>query len=134
MGKQSRSRANTMAAIVAEERTRPKLADRRSVSPGRMNRDGDLCDPGGTTLTKLEGDWTEEDALAAVRSGALVAFEGCGCGYGCTPEWFDAQELDEVTEPPLSIRGDAPSWIEIWHSPGRQVVFVHGDFTWAGLF
>lgn len=123
-----------MAAIVAEERTRPKVVDHRSVNLGRMNRDGNLCDPDGAILSKLDGDWTEEDALAAVRSGALVAFEGCGCGSGCTPEWFNADELAHVAEPPQPTRGDAPSWIEIWHSPARQVVFVHGDFTWAQLF
>lgn len=32
-----------MKDILAEERARPAPVDRRSVSPGRMNREGDLC-------------------------------------------------------------------------------------------
>ena len=128
------SNAPSMAELVARELARPKVADPRLVTPGRVNREGNLCDLDGTILSLVDGEWNEEDALAAVRAGGHVAFESCGCGGGCAPDWFGADDLREVTDPPRAIRGSAPSWIEIWQSQGRQIVFVHGDFAWPKLF
>lgn len=134
MGKGQRPHAPSMAELVALELDRPKIADPRLVTPGRVNREGRLCDLDGTALSRLDGDWDERDALAAVKAGARIAFEGCGCGGGCAPEWFGDDELREVVDPPHPIRGAAPSWIEIWESSGSRVVFVHGDYAWPKLF
>ncbi len=134
MGKGTRPRTPSMAELVASERNRPRTEDPRLVTPGRVNREGRLCDPDGTILSLVDGECDELAAAAAVRAGARVAFEGCGCGGGCTPEWFGADELREVADPPHAVRGAAPSWIEIWQSPAGQVVFVHGDFAWPKLF
>lgn len=133
-GKPRPARTSTMADILAEKLARPAPAKMRSVNPGRMNREGNLCTPDGTILSKLEGNCSEEEALAAVRSGAVIAFESYGCDYGCIPEWFRSEDLEDRTEPPRAVRGSAPSWIEIWGSAEDRVVFVHGDFRWANLF
>lgn len=122
-----------MAELVAQEAARPKALDARLITPGRVNCEGQLCDLDGTILTRLDGHWSE-DAFAAVRGGAQVAFESCGCGGWCKPDWFTGEQLTVVKEPPRRVRGPAPSRIDLWHSPSRRVVFVHGDYAWPGLF
>lgn len=132
----SRRNGVTMADIVAEERARPKVPDQRLNTPGRLNRDGDLCDPGGDILDEADSDLSEDDALFAVHAGASVAYESCGCGGGgrCAPQWFTGHDVRNVDLPPRRIRGKTPSWISLWQGLERQVVFVHGDYVWAGLF
>lgn len=126
----------TMAELAARELIRPRVIDDRLVTPGRVNREGNLSDPEGVALSRVEGEWSEDQALAAVRAGAHVAYEDCGCGggAGCQPDWFTGEELNLLRQPPQPTRGSAPSWIEIWQAPQRRVVFVHGDYRWHGLF
>lgn len=134
MAKNQRSSAPSMAELVACELARPKAADPRLVTPGRVNREGNLCDLDGSILELLDAECDEPEALAAVKAGARVAFEACGCGGGCVPVWFGVEDLRDVTEPPRAVRGSAPSWIEIWQSPRSRIVFVHGDFAWPTIF
>lgn len=134
MGKGTRPHPPSMAELVASELNRPRAIDPKLLTPGRINHEGNLCDLDGTILSLLESDSSESGALAAVRTGARLAFEGCGCGSGCSPKWFESEELNEAADPPHLVRGSAPAWIEIWASPGRQVVFVHGDYVWPELF
>ena len=137
MARRSRSSsAPTMAEIIAEQQARPKTVDPRLIRPGTLNLEGNLCDPEGNILSERFDDIAEADALEAVRAGALVAFEECGCGGGggCGPEWFVGGQLSALTEPPQYKNGNEPSWISLWEGPARNVVFVHGSYRWPGLF
>jgi hypothetical protein len=79
-------------------------------------------------------------AAASVRSGALLAFESCGCGGGagggCTIEWFDSADVIRESpsgEPAFVQRFGSPTWIDLWSGEGRQVVFAHGDIEWGSI-
>ncbi|MDF1489706.1 hypothetical protein [Tessaracoccus caeni] len=132
----SASSARTMAEIVAEQQVKPKTVDPRLICPGTLNREGNLCDLDGNILSERYDDIAETDALKAVRAGALVAFEECGCGGGggCGLEWFVGEQLSALAEPPQYKKGNEPSWISLWEGPAGNVVFVHGSYRWPGLF
>jgi hypothetical protein len=111
----------------------------QSVRPGRFNSTGDFFDLSGHVLTCTTSDVTPETAQALVDDGAVIAFEGCGCGggNGCGPEWFVDDALASVRggSRPRFVRGyGSPTWIDVWTSDESTVVFAHGDVVWGSLF
>jgi hypothetical protein len=108
-----------------------------AVRPGMFNRGGEFFDPSGRLLVLKQQAVGPAEAVQRVSDGALVAFEGCGCGgwAGCAPEWFTGDRLLRLrTGPgPRFVRGHgAPTWIDVWASGAGEVVFAHGEVDWAG--
>jgi len=109
-----------------------------SVRPGSFNSSGEFFDLSGNVLTRTSSDVTPKTARDLVDSGAVVAFEGCGCGggNGCGPEWFVGDVLDSLRggPGPRFVKGyGSPTWIDVWTSDESRVVYAHGDVSWAPL-
>ena len=122
----------TFREIVGEERSRPPVP-RRPVVPGTFDLDGQLYGPSSDRLTKVRAEITPAQARSFVDAGALVAYEGCGCGgwHGCVPSWFRPDELPAGV-PPRFVKGlGSPTWIDRWESDVSVVVFLHGDVEWG---
>jgi hypothetical protein len=108
------------------------------VRPGAFNVAGELFDPSGARLTLMASEITPAQAAHAVRDGAILAFESCGCGGGvggCEIEWFDfADRAHGIPggEPTFVNEYGSPTWIDVW-SGVRRVVFAHGDVTWGSI-
>jgi hypothetical protein len=123
----------TFRDIVAEVQRAPRqLID---VRPGSVNGKGQLFDPHGRLLTKDHAQITPADAAEQIRQGALLAFEGCGCGGSgaCSISWIDAPMLRALRETkPTFVKGyGSPTWIDLWSGDGVAVVFAHGDVEWG---
>ncbi len=123
----------SFAEIVAETRAEPR--PKREVRPGSFNRAGEFFDPAGNLLTKA-GQLTPAQATSWVRRGALVAWEGCGCGgwSGCKPTWVDEDELHSLAtgaKPRFTKRHGSPTWIDLWEGASGPIVFAHGDVEWG---
>lgn len=127
-----RRREPTFCEIVGEARARPPRPTRRIV-PGTINADGHLYGPGRDLLTRVKAQITPAQARSFVDAGALVAYEGCGCGgwYGCAPSWFVPDELPAGVRPRLVKGFGSPTWIDLWESDVSVVVFLHGDVEWG---
>lgn len=95
-------------------------------------RAGDLTAPDGRCLERI-GDLAPKQARAAVTSGALLAFESCGCGgyADCPPVWVDEEVRSRLVGKPRLVRGyGAPTWIDLWRGDGVEAVLAHGDVEW----
>ena len=108
--------------------------------PGGFNLDGEFFDPSGVLLRLAASEITPDQAADSVRSGALLAFESCGCGGvpggGCKIEWFDSADVGRANlyGEPTFVRGfGSPTWIDLWLGNDRQVVFAHGDVKWGSM-
>jgi hypothetical protein len=108
--------------------------------PGGFNLAGDFFDPSGVILRLAASEITPNQAADSVRSGALLAFESCGCGGGpgggCKIEWFESADVGRATlhGEPTFVRGfGSPTWIDLWLGNDRQVVFAHGDVKWGSM-
>jgi hypothetical protein len=109
-----------------------------AIWPGKFNHAGEFHSPEGTRLEQAEDELTPAEALRHVAGGALLAYEGCGCGgmAGCAPVWAEASELTELASGPKPrfVKGfGAPTWIDLWTDGTREVVFAHGDVEWGSL-
>lgn len=106
--------------------------------PGKFNLGGDLFDPSGARLTLRTSEITPAQAADAVRDGAILAFESCGCGGGiggCEIEWFDFADHARGIPggvPTFVNEYGSPTWIDLW-SGERPVVFAHGDVKWGSI-
>lgn len=115
----------------------PQRSGKHAVRPGRYNLAGDLFDPSGRRLILLHEDITPERAREWVSGGALVAYEGCGCGggTGCQPDWLPSDALARLQSAPAPefVGGHgAPTWIDVWSSDlDLVVVYLHGDVQWG---
>ncbi|WP_144765859.1 hypothetical protein [Curtobacterium sp. 9128] len=117
---------------------RPVTTGRYAVRPGTFNLAGELFTPSGVRLSRADADVTAERAAAAVRNGAAVVFESCGCGGGgpCRPRWLEAPASLAVakrSEPRMVVDGTTPTWIDVWEVDGSTAVFLHGDVEWGSL-
>lgn len=127
-------RKQTLAEIVAEVRAAPP--EPVVVRPGAVNASGQFFDPAGALLTS-QRSIDPAQAAALVADGALVAFEGCGCGGfggGCQPEWADESARERLASAgsPRFVKGfGSPTWIDEWSSESSTVVFLHGDVKWG---
>jgi len=127
-------RKRTFAEIVEEVRATPPTPIQ--VRPGGVNAAGQLFDPSGSLLA-ARSVIDPARAAALVSDGALVAFEGCGCGGfagGCQPQWADAGSLARLRAAgnPRFVKGyGSPTWIDEWSSESGAVVFLHGDVKWG---
>jgi hypothetical protein len=108
--------------------------------PGTFNLAGEFFDPTGVLLRLATSEITPDQAANAVRNGALLAFESCGCGGGpgggCKIQWFDSADLGraKLHGEPTFVRGfGSPTWIDLWSGDDRQVVFAHGDVKWGSI-
>jgi hypothetical protein len=123
-------RKPTFADIVNEVLATPPAPI--DVRAGRFNASGQFFDPSGSVLTRVSSSISPADAARMVAEGALVVFEGCGCGGsagGCVPQWIAAEKLSGK---PAFIKGfGSPTWIDSWSSDASRVVFVHGDVQWG---
>ncbi len=86
-------------------------------------------------LTLVEAETTPQDAQDAVRRGALLAWEACGCGGGgrCHPVWVADAERARLSDGPPQLRGrhGTPTWLARWTAPSIEVVVAHGDTVWG---
>ena len=110
----------TFSEIVAEAR-RPQGADPRGahgVRPGKFNLAGQFFDPSGARLDLCDPEIAPARALDAVKAGALLAFEACGCGGGgvggCEIEWFEPEDVVGTGEPVFVDLHGSPTWIDLW--------------------
>jgi hypothetical protein len=128
-------RKPTFAEIVENVRATPKTPI--TVRPGTFNADGQFFDPSGTLLTRTKNSIAESKAADLVADGALVVFEGCGCGGGgCIPEWISTDDLDRLrtADKPRFVKGyGSPTWIDQWTGAAGDVVFLHGDVEWGDV-
>lgn len=109
-----------------------------SIRPGKFNQAGEFFSPTGTRLKQERAELTPAQAQQLVADGALVAYEGCGCGGsgGCTPTWASDQQLEQarIGSKPRYVKGfEAPTWIDLWTDDTTQVVFAHGDVEWGSI-
>lgn len=129
----------SFADVVAEVKAQAAPARGVVVRPGEHTPGGELLDPEGNLVTCV-GEISRGQARTLVRSGALLAWEGCGCGgwTGCQPTWFDAEvrsALRERSTPRFKTkRHGAPTWIDLWQGDGGSVVYAHGDVVWGDAF
>jgi len=104
------------------------------VRPGRHNKAGDWFAPDGVLLTQVEDDIDSDRAAELMRSGALVAWENCGCGgyyRGCEPMWLNDAQLRGLRDAnPLTFSGDG--WAEVWTGGSTTVVLILGGAHWGG--
>lgn len=129
--KRSRSFAEIVADVAAERSASEPERDPIEW-PGTFDGAGDLTDPDGRHLERI-GRITPKQASAAVSAGALLAFEGCGCGgyVGCQPTWLDEEARGALMgKPRFTKRYGAPTWIDLWRGDGVEVVLAHGDVEW----
>lgn len=102
-----------------------------------FNLAGEFFDPSGTRLDLHDSEIAPARALEAVKDGALLAFEACGCGGGaggCRIEWFEPGDVVDAAgaaEPVFTDLHGSPTWIDLWSGPNRSVVFAHGDVRWG---
>lgn len=124
----------TFAEIVAEALAEERPVGVPMVRPGSFNAEGEFFDPEGHLLNRV-GEVTPKEARAYVASGAMLAFEGCGCGgwAGCQAEWIEEAVRAELgAMKPRFVKGyGSPTWIDLWRSEVGLVVFAHGDVEWG---
>ncbi|PWC06038.1 hypothetical protein DF223_13470 [Mycetocola zhujimingii] len=132
-----KTRRPSLAEIAAELRAAPKRETAPDpVTPGRFDRGGHLIDLQGNVLRR-EGKLTAQEAVALMRSGAAVAYEGCGCGGGCDPAWLDEAELAALAtagNPRTDTRSSQPAWIDLWtggFNDTVSLVLLNGEATWG---
>jgi hypothetical protein len=107
------------------------------VRAGGFNTSGQFFAPSGEQVVLKKTSVSPSEAAELVAAGALVVFEGCGCGGsagGCTPEWLDTEQVARirVAGKPEFIRGyGSPTWIDYWIGESETVVFLHGDVKWG---
>lgn len=109
-----------------------------AIRPGKFNHAGEFFSPSGTRLEKQRSELTPAQAQRFVAEGALVAYEGCGCGGsgGCTPSWANNEQLVQLRSGPKPryVKGfGSPTWIDLWADGSSQVVFAHGDVEWGSI-
>jgi hypothetical protein len=127
---------SSLSEIAAEVRRESGLAPQVIVRPGTYNLNGDLFDPSGILLRPFKTNISPSRAVAYVRNGADLAFEGCGCGGyvgGCDITWFTSDEASAGTAKFVKGAG-SPTWIDVVKGDDKVVVFVHGDVEWGSLF
>lgn len=124
----------SFAEIVAEVQAAPG-----SGADDLTDRTNTLRDPNGTVLERTLPDATPQLAARLVREGALLAFEGCGCGgwAGCPLVWIDEAGRSRAAQATPRFGRHArrgwPSWIEVWEGSTATLVYVHGDVVWADV-
>lgn len=130
----NKRREPTFSEIVDEERAKPDPR-LRNVRPGHFNHDGEFFDPEGNLVMPVKSEITPNQARHHVEDGALVAFEGCGCGgmNGCSPSWFRPDELPSGVRPRFVKGYGSPTWIDLWEGEASTVVFLHGDVEWGDV-
>ena len=123
------SHEKTFAEIVEEARS-----SQRDAPP--PSRDVRFRDPDGNELLRV-GKVEPAEARRLVRDGALLAFEDCGCGGdapGCSAIWIDKEtrhSLASQSAPRLAGGKRSVSWLDLWESDARLVVYAHGEVKWG---
>lgn len=124
----------TLAEVVRDLAAAPDRPRNRrtAIRPGTFNLEGELFAPDGTPLVCSDEALCPGEALAELRNGALLAFEGCGCGGGggCAPDWLDPRQRRDLClagQPRLTY----DCWIELWTGGTHRVVFAHGPIRWG---
>ena len=130
----------TLSEIAQELRDAPtpKRDGPNAARPGAHNGAGEFFDPAGLLLVVSKDSIAPDEALELARAGALIAFEGCGCGgsASCPIAWFSPSEVKALVEagtPSVAKRHASWSWIDVWTSGDSVVVFAHGNVRWADL-
>lgn len=107
---------------------------REVVRTGGFNAAGDLLDPEGRLLEHVAEGLTLDEAHGFVVGGALVAYDGCGCGGGCGLSWpdlADRKRLRADGPPRIPTKPFMHPQIDLWRGEGGDVVFVMGDLDWG---
>lgn len=131
----AKKRTPTFADVLREESARPTRSVEVNYTPGEFNEDHQLFDLAGIELIRTKTRITPKEAIALIGAGAKAASEGCGCGgwAGCQPEWLNQAdaELVVVSGKPRMLKGNCPTWIDVWTNQTSTLVFAHGDISWT---
>lgn len=109
----------------------------RSIEPG-IQPDGKVVAPGGRSYEMAASDISSAVALAAASSGALVAWDSCGCGGGCELTWFnddDVAHMATAGRPLIRRTKKAYGSISEYRSgDGRVLLLVEETVRWGPFF
>lgn len=75
-------------------------------------------------------DVSEERALEAARTGALVVWDTCGCGGYCGMEWFTADDVQRMVasgRPNISRTKRRRGSVSEWHAEDGTVLLLAED-------
>ncbi len=124
----------TFSEIVAEVHAQPPR--KPAVYPGGHSPDGAFSDPAGHRLTRVSA-LSPNETQQLVLDGALLAWEGCGCGGfagGCQPTWVEDGERIRIASSSTPRFTEHPgvlsSWIDLWEHEETVVVYAHGSVVW----
>jgi len=90
----------------------------------------------GSVVWLCEADTLRaNEALSAIREGALVAWDSCGCGGDCGLAWPDTASLQRMAKTAPKVR-DSKRWhfgrLTGWRSAdGGYLVVATGDVRWG---
>ena len=98
---------------------------------------GGVIDPSGTHWFPREQQISPGQALALASTGALVAWDPCGCSGYCGFEWFGAVEVATLVEagaPEVRRTKRRRGGISEWSSEnGKTLVVAENAVRWGRL-
>lgn len=131
----ARAQRPTLREIAEELARAPKQPI--DVRFGTVNGVGQFFDPQGRLLAKDRAQLTPVEAAEHLQQGAVLAFEGCGCGGSgkCEISWITVSDAKSLlgTKPKFVKGFGSPTWIDLWRGDGSTVVFAHGDVEWGDM-
>jgi hypothetical protein len=96
-----------------------------------------LVGPGGVAFVRVQTDMSPNQAVLAVRAGALVVWDPCGCGGYCGYDWLDVdrrQALLRAERPRIGRRPKKGRWgsVSLWRSgSGIELLLATADVRWG---
>ena len=126
-----RARGSTFAELLADAKAHP--------DPRALRHVEGPCWRGPDGLAYLP--WIEQltpaDAVAELRQGANVLYDGCGCGGHCPVKWLTLDELEELKSaapPDLHRSKDGLARLEGWRSEeGNVLVVAVCEVSWGDV-
>ena len=126
-----RRQSQTMAEIVDELRSqRLEAVEEPSEVDGLVGPDGDV-------FVSVQTEVSPDQAVRAIRAGALVVWDRCGCGGYCGLDWLDAdrrQVLLTAERPRIGRRPKKGRWgnVSLWMSgSGIQLLLAEAHVRWG---
>ena len=120
-----KSFAEILAGVKAEN-PNPRVQDFTNWEPQSLR------DQSGHELRPL-GSITPADARQLVLEGAVLAWDGCGCG-DYPPAWIDprvARTAADRGKPTLEQGNACRTHLDLWTDDCGDLVCMHGDVAWG---